>query len=142
MAAPWHHTLTWRCHMSGFLLRHDPPSTTLLEILFVRVSQGLCINIIYFQQQITRYFSDPQYYFQVNDHYVKNKLKVVLFPFLHRVSSNVTLFCIHVVEFFYLILLFYLCLRSYFCFLMFRVIGLESLNQWEVDSLINLQFMT
>ncbi|KAK7273218.1 hypothetical protein RIF29_14267 [Crotalaria pallida] len=27
---------------------------------------------------------DLQYYFQVNDHYVKNKLKVVLFPFLHR----------------------------------------------------------
>lgn len=36
-------------------------------------------------KQISRYFSDPQYYFQVNDHYVKNKLKVVLFPFLHRV---------------------------------------------------------
>lgn len=36
--------------------------------------------------QISRYFSDPQYYFQVNDHYVRNKLKVVLFPFLHRVS--------------------------------------------------------
>ncbi|CAN0858028.1 Protein YIF1B-A [Linum grandiflorum] len=34
--------------------------------------------------QITRYFSDPQYYFQVNDQYVMNKLKVVLFPFLHR----------------------------------------------------------
>jgi hypothetical protein len=27
-----------------------------------------------------------QYYFQVNDQYVKNKLKVVLFPFLHKVS--------------------------------------------------------
>lgn len=38
----------------------------------------------YVQSNITRYFSDPQYYFQVNDHYVKNKLKVVLFPFLHR----------------------------------------------------------
>lgn len=37
-------------------------------------------------KQISRYFSDPQYYFQVNDHYVRNKLKVVLFPFLHRVS--------------------------------------------------------
>nr|GEY65939.1 protein YIF1B-like [Tanacetum cinerariifolium] len=33
---------------------------------------------------ISRYFSDPQYYFQVNDRYVRNKLKVVLFPFLHR----------------------------------------------------------
>ncbi|KAI4378774.1 hypothetical protein MLD38_016207 [Melastoma candidum] len=33
---------------------------------------------------ISRYFSDPQYYFQVNDQYVRNKLKVVLFPFLHR----------------------------------------------------------
>ncbi|XP_057773378.1 uncharacterized protein LOC130992659 [Salvia miltiorrhiza] len=38
----------------------------------------------YVQSNISRYFSDPQYYFQVNDQYVKNKLKVVLFPFLHR----------------------------------------------------------
>lgn len=37
-------------------------------------------------EQISRYLSDPHYYFQVNEHYVKNKLKVVLFPFLHRVS--------------------------------------------------------
>ncbi|CAF1864190.1 unnamed protein product, partial [Brassica oleracea] len=29
-------------------------------------------------------FFDPRYYFQVNDQYVRNKLKVVLFPFLHR----------------------------------------------------------
>ncbi|KAL7172570.1 hypothetical protein ACSBR2_032124 [Camellia fascicularis] len=28
------------------------------------------------------YFSDPKYYFQVNDHYVRNKLQVALFPFL------------------------------------------------------------
>jgi len=38
----------------------------------------------YVQSNISRYFSDPQYYFQVNDRYVRNKLKVVLFPFLHR----------------------------------------------------------
>ncbi|KAH0874146.1 hypothetical protein HID58_071508 [Brassica napus] len=38
----------------------------------------------YVQSNITRYFSDPQYYFQVNDQYVRNKLKVVLLPFLHR----------------------------------------------------------
>ncbi|CAK7322627.1 unnamed protein product [Dovyalis caffra] len=38
----------------------------------------------YVQSNISRYFSDPQYYFQVNDHYVRNKLKVVLLPFLHR----------------------------------------------------------
>ncbi|XP_058181482.1 uncharacterized protein LOC131299923 [Rhododendron vialii] len=38
----------------------------------------------YVQSNISRYFSDPQYYFQVNDSYVRNKLKVVLFPFLHR----------------------------------------------------------
>nr|GMD42661.1 protein YIF1B-like [Ipomoea batatas] len=38
----------------------------------------------YVQSNISRYFSDPQYYFQVNDQYVRNKLKVVLFPFLHR----------------------------------------------------------
>ncbi|XP_022761645.1 protein YIF1B-A-like isoform X3 [Durio zibethinus] len=33
---------------------------------------------------ISRYFSDPQYYFQVNDQYVRNKLKIVVLPFLHR----------------------------------------------------------
>lgn len=38
----------------------------------------------YVQSNISRYFSDPQYYFQVNGQYVRNKLKVVLFPFLHR----------------------------------------------------------
>ncbi|KAF8041358.1 hypothetical protein BT93_A0078 [Corymbia citriodora subsp. variegata] len=38
----------------------------------------------YVQSNISRYLSDPQYYFQVNDQYVRNKLKVVLFPFLHR----------------------------------------------------------
>ncbi|KAI3896158.1 hypothetical protein MKX03_000278 [Papaver bracteatum] len=38
----------------------------------------------YVQSNISRYFSDPQYYFQVNDQYVRNKLKVVLFPYLHR----------------------------------------------------------
>ncbi|XP_030527835.1 protein YIF1B isoform X2 [Rhodamnia argentea] len=42
----------------------------------------------YVQSNISRYFSDPQYYFQVNDQYVRNKLKVVLFPFLHRVSAD------------------------------------------------------
>ncbi|KAJ8534608.1 hypothetical protein K7X08_016336 [Anisodus acutangulus] len=36
------------------------------------------------KEKISRYFSDPQYYFQVNDQYVRNKLKVVLLPFLHR----------------------------------------------------------
>ncbi|CAN1345205.1 Protein YIF1B [Linum perenne] len=34
--------------------------------------------------QIYNYFSDPQYYFQVNEHYVRNKLKILLLPFLHR----------------------------------------------------------
>ncbi|XP_042482786.1 protein YIF1B-B-like isoform X1 [Macadamia integrifolia] len=38
----------------------------------------------YVQSNISRYFSDPQYYFQVNDQYVRNKLKIILFPFLHR----------------------------------------------------------
>ncbi|XP_002529401.3 protein YIF1B-A [Ricinus communis] len=33
---------------------------------------------------IRKYLSNPQYYFQVNDEYVKNKLKIILFPFLHR----------------------------------------------------------
>ncbi|KAL0786314.1 hypothetical protein Bca101_002560 [Brassica carinata] len=49
----------------------------------------------YVQSNITRYFSDPQYYFKVNDQYVTNKLKVVLFPFLHRVSlSSLVSFCL------------------------------------------------
>ncbi|XP_010939899.1 uncharacterized protein [Elaeis guineensis] len=38
----------------------------------------------FMQSNISKYFSNPQYYFQVNDQYVRNKLKVVLFPFLHR----------------------------------------------------------
>ncbi|XP_059638172.1 uncharacterized protein LOC132280071 [Cornus florida] len=38
----------------------------------------------YVQSNISRYFSNPHYYFQVNEQYVKNKLKVILFPFLHR----------------------------------------------------------
>ncbi|KAB2602457.1 protein YIF1B-like [Pyrus ussuriensis x Pyrus communis] len=38
----------------------------------------------YVQSNISKYFSDPQYYFQVNSHYVRNKLKIILFPFLHR----------------------------------------------------------
>ncbi|WOL08031.1 protein YIF1B-B [Canna indica] len=38
----------------------------------------------FMQSNISKYFSNPQYYFQVNDQYVRNKLKVILFPFLHR----------------------------------------------------------
>ncbi|BBN12484.1 protein transport protein YIF1 [Marchantia polymorpha subsp. ruderalis] len=40
----------------------------------------------YVQSNMSRYLSghDLQYYFQVNDQYVKNKVKVVLFPFLHK----------------------------------------------------------
>ncbi|KAL2482861.1 Integral membrane HRF1 family protein [Forsythia ovata] len=38
----------------------------------------------YFQSNISRYLSSPRYYFQVNDEYVKNKLKMVVFPFLHK----------------------------------------------------------
>uniref|UniRef100_A0A453SI68 Protein YIF1B n=1 Tax=Aegilops tauschii subsp. strangulata TaxID=200361 RepID=A0A453SI68_AEGTS len=38
----------------------------------------------FMQSNITQYLSNPQYYFQVNNQYVRNKLKVVLFPFLHR----------------------------------------------------------
>ncbi|KAJ9141181.1 hypothetical protein P3X46_031750 [Hevea brasiliensis] len=41
----------------------------------------------YVQSNISRYLSNLQYYFQVNDQYVKNKLKIILFPFLHMVSS-------------------------------------------------------
>lgn len=40
----------------------------------------------YVQSNVSRYFAthDIQYYFQVTDHYVKNKLRVVLCPFLHK----------------------------------------------------------
>lgn len=38
----------------------------------------------FMQSNISYYFSNPQYYFQVNDQYVRNKLKIILFPFLHR----------------------------------------------------------
>ncbi|CAN6466167.1 unnamed protein product [Victoria cruziana] len=38
----------------------------------------------YVQSNISKYFSDPQYYFQVNEQYVRNKLRVILAPFLHR----------------------------------------------------------
>ncbi|GBG73047.1 hypothetical protein CBR_g12765 [Chara braunii] len=40
----------------------------------------------YVQSNISRYFTghDVQYYFQVNDQYVRNKLKLLLFPFFHR----------------------------------------------------------
>ncbi|PKU71298.1 protein YIF1B-B [Dendrobium catenatum] len=38
----------------------------------------------FMQSNITQHLSDPQYYFQVNGRYVRNKLKVILFPFLHR----------------------------------------------------------
>ncbi|XP_007011906.2 PREDICTED: protein YIF1A [Theobroma cacao] len=38
----------------------------------------------YVPGNISRYFSNPQYYFQVSDQYVMNKLKLILFPFLHK----------------------------------------------------------
>lgn len=38
----------------------------------------------FMQSNISQHLSDPQYYFQVNGQYVRNKLKVILFPFLHR----------------------------------------------------------
>ncbi|KDP38688.1 hypothetical protein JCGZ_04041 [Jatropha curcas] len=38
----------------------------------------------YVQSNITKYLCNSQYYFEVNDQYVKNKLKIILFPFLHR----------------------------------------------------------
>lgn len=59
---------------------------TFFNCVFVNESMVFLIDILFSYEQISRYFSDPQYYFQVNDHYVRNKLKVVLFPFLHRVS--------------------------------------------------------
>ncbi|CAA6662994.1 unnamed protein product [Spirodela intermedia] len=38
----------------------------------------------FMQSNISSYFSDPQYYFQVNGQYVRNKLKIILCPFLYR----------------------------------------------------------
>ncbi|XP_013608372.1 PREDICTED: uncharacterized protein LOC106315164 [Brassica oleracea var. oleracea] len=79
-----------------------PPSRSISEALDILFS-GACVELEhglaerctygerilgssseYVQSNITRYFSDPRYYFQVNDQYVRNKLKVVMFPFLHR----------------------------------------------------------
>ncbi|KAL8037337.1 hypothetical protein ABFS82_11G032500 [Erythranthe guttata] len=37
----------------------------------INISRYMCVN-------------NPRYYFQVNDEYVKNKLKLILFPFLHK----------------------------------------------------------
>lgn len=48
-------------------------------------SETLNLNFASSHGQITQYLSNPQYYFQVNSQYVRNKLKVILFPFLHRV---------------------------------------------------------
>ena len=39
-------------------------------------------------EQVSQWLSDPQYYFQVNGQYVRNKLKMILFLFLHRVSIH------------------------------------------------------
>ncbi|KAJ0966236.1 hypothetical protein J5N97_027374 [Dioscorea zingiberensis] len=38
----------------------------------------------FMQSNISRYFSNPQYYFQVNNKYVRSKVKLILLPFLHR----------------------------------------------------------
>ncbi|KAL7134507.1 hypothetical protein ABFS83_11G030800 [Erythranthe nasuta] len=38
----------------------------------IDISRYICVN------------NNPRYYFQVNDEYVKNKLKLILFPFLHK----------------------------------------------------------
>ncbi|KAH7653901.1 Yif1 family protein [Dioscorea alata] len=38
----------------------------------------------FMQSNISQHLSDSQYYFQVNGQYVRNKLKVILLPFLHR----------------------------------------------------------
>lgn len=37
----------------------------------------------------SRYLSDPHYYFLVNEDYVKNKVKMILFPYLHKVCKQV-----------------------------------------------------
>lgn len=59
--------------------------------MFYGASSGLLGTYLgnsrdYVQSNVSRYFAthDIQYYFQVTDQYVKNKLKVVLCPFLHK----------------------------------------------------------
>ncbi|XP_055814205.1 uncharacterized protein LOC129883603 [Solanum dulcamara] len=62
----------------------ENPSAQLREVLpFANQAHPFKL-ILYYFSKISRYFSDPQYYFQVNDQYVRNKLTIVLFPFLHR----------------------------------------------------------
>lgn len=63
-----------------------------LNDVFYGASSGLLGTYLgnskdYVQSNVSRYFAthDIQYYFQVTDQYVKNKLKVVLCPFLHKV---------------------------------------------------------
>ncbi|XP_051148546.1 uncharacterized protein LOC127263517 isoform X2 [Andrographis paniculata] len=51
---------------------------------YVAESDDLIGASQFVQTRIERYISNPRYYFQVNEEYVKNKLKVVLFPFLHK----------------------------------------------------------
>ncbi|KAI3914941.1 hypothetical protein MKX01_018110 [Papaver californicum] len=70
---------------------HDPfEGTQFSGAEFMRVGLGaygekiLDSSSEYVQSNISRYFSESQYYFQVNDQYVRNKLKVILFPFFHR----------------------------------------------------------
>ena len=91
---------------------------TLLGVSFV-------LTLVWYEQ-ITRYFSDPQYYFQVNDQYVRNKLKIVLLPFLHRVRGRLTLFCCTLSSLFF-------CSVSYQFCCNIRDTGLESQSQLGVD---------
>lgn len=58
---------------------------TTLSSTHVFSPETLNLNFASSHGQITQYLSNPQYYFQVNSQYVRNKLKVILFPFLHRV---------------------------------------------------------
>ena len=41
---------------------------------------------------VSRHLSNPQYYLEVNDDYVKNKIKMILFPFLHKVCRKMFIY--------------------------------------------------
>ncbi|KAK9944547.1 hypothetical protein M0R45_010108 [Rubus argutus] len=68
----------------------NPPSNQLGNAFYGAgsglIREGLgCLwqETLWIKFTIIKCFSDPQYYFQVNAHYVRNKLKIILFPFLH-----------------------------------------------------------
>ncbi|KAG4136315.1 hypothetical protein ERO13_D08G273650v2 [Gossypium hirsutum] len=58
-----------------------------MAIFNTQGAEGRCEQI-FVQPAATRKQMDPRCYFKVNDQYVMNKLKLILFPFLHKVCTT------------------------------------------------------